>query len=737
MKPSTCFKKKNRFSCFLYAVLFFMVLVNSVLMPPRLNAFETSPSRIKWTEWNSTAFERARNEDKPLFLSITYPSCYWCYVMDEESFKNPEVADFLNEHFIPVRIDRDERPDLDQAYQDALKLMTGAGGWPVTLFLTHELKPFFGGTFFPSVDRWGKTGLLTALNEIRSKWILERESIEAFSEKVFQNMNQMESLRQVPGAIPAAELLRRAAENLRAEYDPAFGGFGAAPKFPRANEPVFLMRAYKRFRDREYLSMAENTLLKIRHSAVYDHLGGGVFRSAAQADWFLPQFEKMLYDQALLSGAYLELYQLTRNPAYASIAEDIFRYVLRDLLSPSGAFFAGQSSASVEEPSQPGLAVDGAYYVWDEQEIRDAFDAKAAPIVLEHYGVRYEGNVEKGGPYGNYRRKNMLSIQEDIQKLALQYKVSPEFVSKTLYEAKQKLFEMRRKRMPPAVDRRVLTDWNGLMISSLAKAGAMLGRQDYLDAASRVADFLLAKRLDSNGRLYHSTGGKNENVVLLLSDYAFFVQGLLDLYEAGFETRYLQEAVRLNQKMSELFADSGGGFRMTAGDAAAVFQIREIEDSHVPSGNAAAVSNLLRLSRILADESMRRSAEKHIQAFGGTLETAPRASLSMLLNIDWLTGPAYEVVLAGSDDAALKAMREALYEVYLPQKIVLHAGSGKDQQALEKLAPYIKDHAVFRSRTTAYVCRDYVCEAPTDRPQKLRQLLQSRAGENTAFRLFG
>lgn len=709
--------------------------------------FEKSPyllqhahNPVNWYPWGQEAFDAARSQGKPIFLSVGYSTCHWCHVMREESFENEDIAHTLNTYFISIKVDREERPDVDRVYMDALQMMTGSGGWPMTLFLTHELKPFFAGTYFPPDDRHGKPGFATVLNSIALKWFNEKETIENFSQGVVKNMQQLYSFKQIPGTLPGEETLKKAGAEFKKLYDKDFGGFGEAPKFPRAHNYIFLLRAYRRFKDKELLAMTEASLRGIRHGGIYDHLGGGVHRYATDAAWFLPHFEKMLYDQALLSRAYLELLRVTDNPIYGKIAADIFRYVLRDLKSPENVFYSAEDADSAPDAARPERKKEGAFYLWEEKEIRDIFDDKVAPIVLEHYGVRIKGNINQD-PLSEFKDKNVLHLQDDGLKLANQYKVSDDFVFDSLYGAKQTLFELRQKRPRPFLDDKVLTDWNGLMISSLAVGSAVLGEETYYIAAKQAADFILEKMMTPEGKLLHRYRQGEAGITGFLDDYAFFVRGLLDLYEAGFDARYLEQAKHLTEKMTELFEDkANGGFRLSSEDSEAfITPAKDIYDGALPSGNSVAISNILRLSKLLLDAELETKARFHIQAFAEIIKETPARYPEMLLNIDWLEGPVYEIVLAGDrQDPLLEELLKTVRGNYLARKVVvLRPTDDAKLGKLSDLLPFVENQGALNGKATAYVCQNYICDLPTQKPAKLKQLLRVRSGESGTFRLFG
>lgn len=680
---------------------------------------------VEWYPWGKEAFERAREEDKPIFLSIGYSTCHWCHVMEEESFENPEVARLMNENFISIKVDREERPDLDNVYMTAVQAMTGTGGWPLSVFLTPEGKPFFGGTYWPPEDRWGRQGFTSVLQAVARAWREERKAIidqgENLTEWIRKHVDPQHRLTSPLGR----ETLRHAYEELSGSFDSTYGGFGQGMKFPRSHTLSFLLRFWKRTGEKRALVMVEKTLSEMAQRGIWDHLGGGFHRYATDPQWFLPHFEKMLYDQAILSKTYLEAYQATGRHEYEAVVRKIFDYVLRDLRSKEGAFYSAEDADSVDP--QTSAKREGSFYVWEKSQIIELLGEEEGEIFSFIYGVEREGNVRED-PQGEFRRKNVLSLVRQPAEAAKEFKKPVPEIERILEESKRRLFEARLKRPRPCRDDKILTDWNGLMISSLAFGSRVLEEPRYEEAARRAAGFILENLVRKDGRLLHRYREREASILGTIEDYAFLIHGLIDLYEANFEASYLAEAKRLAQEMIRLFWDEKKeGFFFTAVDAEKlIVRSKEIYDGAIPSGNSIASLSLLRLGRLTMTRDFEEKAHDLFEAFSAQIHQNPEAYPQMLVSLDFALGPSREIVIAGdSQDEETADFLKAIYSRFIPNKVVmLHPRESEKRLVIEELFPFIKDHLPLGNKPTAYVCENYVCKLPTTHLSDLEKLLE-------------
>ena len=668
---------------------------------------------VDWYPWGEEAFEKARREKKPVFLSIGYSTCHWCHVMERESFEDPATAELLNKHFVPIKVDREERPDVDALYMQAVMQMTGQGGWPLSVFLTPDLHPFYGGTYFPPEDRWGHPGFKSLLRSLADAWETRREEVLRSGREIAEAL-QAEAASGASGKGELSkETLTQAFQSFSESYDETYGGFLPAPKFPRPHVLSFLLRYWKRTGGPEGLKIVEQTLRAMAAGGMVDQIGGGFHRYSTDAQWRVPHFEKMLYDQALLARAYLEAYQATGNAEYADTAREIFDYVLRDMSGPEGGFYSAEDADSLESGGEEKR--EGAFYVWTEWEIEQALGDADAGKFNPLYGVQLHGNAAHD-PTGEFAGKNILYQAHPVKP------DQREFVRR----CKQKLFEARNKRPRPHLDDKVLADWNGLMISSLAFGAQALDEPKYAEAARRAADFILKKMVRADGRLLHRWRDGEAAIPGHLEDYTFLIHGLVDLYQAGFNPADLAEAKRLTAEMSRLFWDDpAGGFFLTGIDAEKLLvRQKEIYDGAIPSGNSVAALDLIRVGRLTGDAELEKKAARLMEAFGGQVNRQPAAFPQMLIALDFALGPSSEVVVAGpAEDPAVREMLRVVRGVFNPNQVLILHPPGKSGTEIEQLAPFIKDQGMLGSKPTAYVCENHACNLPTSDPKKLKQLL--------------
>ncbi len=688
--------------------------------PPGKNrlSFEKSPyllqhaeNPVDWYPWGEEAFAKARSEDKPVFLSIGYSTCHWCHVMEHESFEDADVAKLLNETFICIKVDREERPDIDNIYMTVCQMMTGSGGWPLTVFLTAERIPFYAATYIP------KPAMLSMIPRVGDAWRDDRENLLRNTGQVVEALRGITS-GAVDGDGLGSEDLATAYDQLKGRYDSAMGGFGDSPKFPTPHNLMFLLRHWKRTGDDQALAMVENTLEKMRLGGVYDHVGFGFHRYSTDSRWFLPHFEKMLYDQAMLMMAYTEAYQATGNDAYRETASEIATYVLRDMTDPEGGFYSAEDADSEGE--------EGLFYVWTEAQLREVLGPDA-DFVIELFGASNEGNwVEEAS--ADRSGSNILFLDRPFEKTAKASGESVEALRERWEPLRKKLFDAREKRIHPYKDDKILTDWNGLMIAAMAKAARAFGEPAYAEAASRSAQFILSTMKAPDGGLLHRYRDGEASITSMVDDYSFFVWGLLELYESTFEIGHLENALRLNDYLIEHFWDGEkGGLFFTSDDGEKlIVRTKEVYDGAIPSGNSVAMLNLIRLSRITARTGYEDRARDIGRTFHEQVARGASAFTMMMSAVDFVAGPSFEIVVAGHagrDDSRL--MVEALNRRFIPSKVVLFRPEDAPEPVV-KLAPYTRTQAAMDGAATVYVCRNYACELPVTDVAAMLELLGER-----------
>jgi len=685
---------------------------------------------VDWYAWGGEAFAKARAEDKPIFLSIGYSTCHWCHVMERESFENAVVAAQLNRDFVPIKVDREERPDVDRIYMSFVQAATGGGGWPMSVWLTPKLEPFFGGTYFPPEDRWGHAGFSSVLTQIAKAWRSDRDRI---GESARQALAQLEKQSAFDGA-PAGShapidyaVIESGFSIFRRTYDSEMGGFGQAPKFPRPAVFEFLLRYHARTGNREALEMTLHTLRKMAEGGMNDQLGGGFHRYSVDERWFVPHFEKMLYDQAQLATSYLEAFQITGEKSFAETARRIFDYLLRDMTAPEGGCYSAEDADSVIRPEEPSVKGEGAFYIWSADEIRLTVPAPAAEWFAYRYGVAEGGNVVND-PHSEFSGRNILYQAASVEETAEQFGRPVDEVRAGLEAAEAALLKARASRVRPHLDDKILTAWNGLMISALALGGAVLEEPRYAEAARRAADFALGHLFEpETGQLLRRYRDGEAAIPGFLEDYAMFTQALLDLYEAQFDRRDMEWAVRLAEKQSALFEDpAGGGFFHSPADAGdLVLRLKEDYDGAEPSGNSIAILNLLRLAQITGRLEFRASAERALAAFAPRLARVPVALPAMLTACEfYLAEPRQIVVVGPRDSAGTRALLRAFHSRFVANRIVLLVDTEETRHALAAGIPAIEAMQLAGGLPSAYVCRNYACQLPVTEAAQLAELLQ-------------
>jgi len=592
---------------------------------------------VDWYPWGDEAFAKARRENKPIFLSVGYSTCHWCHVMAHESFESAAVAKILNVHFVPVKVDREERPDVDRVYMTYVQATTGGGGWPMSVWLTPDLKPFFGGTYFPPTDKWGRPGFPTILRRIADAWRNDQKTVIASAESALDYLRGATAMDKAGTAALDAACFDEAYARIRASYDAECGGFGGAPKFPRPVVPDFLLRYYIRTQEKAALDMVLVTLRKMAEGGMYDHLGSGFHRYSVDARWHVPHFEKMLYDQAQLVNTYLRAYQLTRDPFHARIARETLDYVLRDMTGPDGQFYSAEDADS-DIPCQPGQHAEGAFYVWTQAEVEALLPGMDGQLFAYRYGVVPDGNVQED-PHGEFTGKNVLYLAQTLEATAAQFALTATEAEALLAAARRKLFEARKGRPRPHRDDKSITAWNGLMISAFARAYQVLGEAAYLAAARRAAAFIRQNLVDGKtGGLWRRYRDGEAAIAGYADDYAFLIQGLIDLYEAGLDVDLLTWAVALQTRMDNDFRDAeqGGYFSTTGTDQTVLMRMKEEYDGAEPSPNSIAVMNLLRLAQMTEKAAYAEKAEETLRAFGADPQRLSQTMPAMLSALDFL-----------------------------------------------------------------------------------------------------
>src|SRR6266436_3594509 len=689
---------------------------------------------VDWYPWGEEAFAKARRENKPIFLSVGYSTCHWCHVMAHESFESEDVATIMNREFVNIKVDREERPDVDRVYMTFVQATTGGGGWPMSVWLTPDLKPFVGGTYFPPEDRYGQPGFKKVLERVATAWKENHDKIVGQGGQIVAALRESQSAATAEGKIDVA-ILEAAYKQLDRSYDPKEGGFGNAPKFPRPVTLNFLTRFYARDpksdAGKQPLEMALFTLRKMAAGGMHDHIGGGFHRYSVDRYWHVPHFEKMLYDQAQLAAAYLDAFQITRDRQYESVARDILDYVARDMTSEDGGFFSAEDADSpvVAGIGDPGHSKtkEGAFYIWTKKEIDEAL-GDAAEIFDFHYGVQAHGNAPEGSdPHDEFRGKNILIERHTIAETAERFKKSEEEISKSLAQSREKLFAVRTKRPRPHLDDKIIAAWNGLMISAYARAAQLLDDPRYLEIATRAAKFLRANLYEEKSKLlYRNYRGGRSDIEGFADDYAFVIQGLLDLYEASFDVRWLKFATQLQETQDRLFFDekSGAYFSTSGKDQSVFLRMKDDNDGAEPAASSVAALNLLRLSQLRNDQPMSERARKTIAAFATTLSHFPSAMPQLLVALDYSLSKPRQIVIAGRKDAPeTKALLREVHRHFLPKTILLLADGGEGQKYLGEKNEAIRAMSLVEGKPAAYVCENFTGKAPVTNAGQLAKLL--------------
>ncbi len=667
---------------------------------------------VDWYPWCEEALEKARGEDKPIFLSVGYSACHWCHVMAHESFEDEVTAAILNEHFVNIKVDREERPDLDSIYMSAVQIVSGSGGWPMSVFLTPELKPFYAGTYFPPRDMYGRPGFKTVLAGVIETWRSNRDKIDQSAEQITGYIRQSMDMRLGQEQDVSPVLLERAAAELSRSFDSADGGFGPAPKFPSSPSIQVLLRYYLHSGDEALKEMALFTLRKMAWGGLYDQLGGGFHRYSVDAQWLVPHFEKMLYDNAQLADVYLEAFQLTGDALYERVARETLDYVLRDMRDNAGGFHSAEDADSEGQ--------EGKFYLWTQEEIEGILGSEDARFFCAYYGVLPNGNFASHEPY--HRGQNILNVPKAPESVARAWGCDATTLEARLTPLRETLLSVRSRRVRPGLDDKVLVSWNALIISALAHGYQVLEDPRYRQAAEEAAQFLLTGMV-REGELQRAYRRGKAQFAAYLDDYAFLSVALIDLYEATFEPRWLEDAEALTRSMIARFWDEAeGGFYFTSeAHKDLIARNKPVYDGAEPSGNSMAVLALLRLGRLLDDRDFLRKGERLLRLNHINMSTSPRAVLKMLVALDFLLAPAREVVLVGNlSDPTLQAMRRAVHRSFVPNKVMAHL----DPTAGSSM-PLLAGKTLVDGKPATYVCRNYACEAPVTTAEGVAKILAS------------
>lgn len=685
-------------------------------MPNRLSR-ETSPyllqhqnNPVDWFPWGPEALGRAKKEERPIFLSIGYSACHWCHVMEHESFENQGIADYLNQHFVCIKVDREERPDLDQIYMNAVQLMTGRGGWPMSVFLTPDLQPFFGGTYWPPTSGRGMPGFDQVLSAVVDAWQNRREAAVAQAAEMTEHLQRVGEETEVERKAESGkwlnlQLLKSAEQKLQRAFDWTHGGFGTAPKFPHSMDLQVLLRMWQRHPGPESLHMVTLTLDKMAAGGIYDHLAGGFARYSVDERWLVPHFEKMLYDNSLLMAAYLEAFTATHEERFARTARETADYILKYMTDPTGGFHSTEDADSEGE--------EGKFYVWTPKEIETVLGKERADLFCYVYDVAPEGNFEHG--------HSILNLPKTIAQCAAIKGIEVKKLEQDLTQMRQELLAVRDKRIRPSKDDKILVSWNALMADALAKASVILSRPEYLAAAEKAANFILAKMSRPDGRLLHTYRHGEAKLDAYLDDYAYLVNALVTLYESSASERWIDEAVRLADILLARFADNErGGFYFTADDhEQLIARNKDLHDSSVPSGNAMAATALLRLGKLCGRNDYLSAAESALLAGLSVMTQAPTAAGQLLIALDMYIGPMPEIVLVAPDNDETSTALKDLQQRFIPRRVL---GRGKPgQQHSMHLAPLFAGRTSAGDQPSVFICESFACQAPVSGLEAIRQ----------------
>jgi len=669
---------------------------------------------VNWFPWSDEAFKKAKDEDRPIFLSIGYSTCHWCHVMEKESFEDEEVANLMNDAFISIKVDREERPDIDGVYMSVCQMITGSGGWPLTIVMTPDKKPFFTGTYFPKHNRFNRIGMMDLVPRLKEVWLTKKDELLKSADEISASLNKQNIISDTTEIDET--VLDKAYDELSRRYDETDGGFGNAPKFPSPHNLLFLLRYWKRKKEPKALEMVEKTLTEMRCGGIYDHVGFGFARYSTDQHWLVPHFEKMLYDQAMLVMAYTETYLVTKNKFYKETAQEILEYVLRDMTHPEGGFYSAEDADSEGE--------EGKFYLWDADELRNVLDRDESDFAIKVFNLAQDGNwidESKGMMPGT----NILHLKKSNKELADEFNISDDDFSKTLESIRKKLFTYREKRIHPYKDDKILTDWNGLMISALTKAAQAFDNKLYSDAAIKSYSFIEIYLTGKDGKLIHRFRDGESGLPSHIDDYAFMINASIDLYEATFEIKYLKRAIELNDiLMKDFWDEQNGGFYFTSSTSEELIaRQKDVYDGAIPSGNSIALLNLIRLSRFTANIYFEKKASILVKYFSGYISGSPSSFCMFMCGLDFLLSSSTEIVIVfKQNDGILAEGINLIRSIFNPNKVVILKSYNLDKVFAEMLS-FTKDMKMMNNNTTFYVCRDYACNQPVCSIEALKKLL--------------
>lgn len=677
---------------------------------------------VDWHPWNEDTFELAKKMNKPIFLSVGYSACYWCHVMEREVFENDEIAKLMNDYFVNVKVDREERPDVDRVYMTALQAMTGSGGWPMSMFLTPELKPFYGATYVPPKAKYGRAGFEDVIEQIHEVWIKKENEVIESSNKITDNLqNAIESkiIKENDSELNK-DILVNAFTTIQKIYDEEYGGFGSGNKFPRPVVFNFLLDYYYHTKDFKSLDMVTFSLKKMYEGGMYDHLAGGFHRYSVDNIWRVPHFEKMLYDQAQLITTYVNTYLVTKNKFFLFVAEDTAHYVLENLQNNDGGYFSAEDAESAPDAAEPKAKEEGAYYIWQKDEIEKILGKEEAKIFNFYYGIEQHGNTIND-PHEVFGTKNVLFILNDIFDTAKHFERTPEEIARIIDDSRTLLLKERVKRPKPGLDDKILTSWNGLMISALANIYKVTGNALYLESAVKAAGFI-KNNLYKDKALLHRYRDGESRFEGTLEDYAYLISGLLDLYEAAFDFKNLEFAIELNDITVDKFYDNenGGFFDVGSEIKDVILKTKDTYDGAEPAGNSIQIMNMLRLGYMTDNKDLIEKAEQSLKLFSYDINRLPFSSPQMLCALSFILNSPKEIIITGElKNEKTKELMNCVDQLFIPNKVELHS-----TDELAKISPFIKNLVSDNNESKVYVCENYQCNLPTDETEKLRELLK-------------
>ncbi|WP_094228377.1 thioredoxin domain-containing protein [Methanolobus psychrotolerans] len=671
---------------------------------------------VDWYPWGDEAFKKANEEKKPIFLSIGYSTCHWCHVMEKESFENNTVAQLLNDSFVSIKVDREERPDIDSIYMSVCQAITGSGGWPLTILMTPDKKPFYAATYIPRESRYGIPGMIDIIPAIKELWINKKEELVNSADAITSAVSTSGKNEQQVSI--DENILKKSFEQLSGSFDDVNAGFGRAPKFPIPHHLTFLLRYWKRTGNSKALEMVERTLNAMRMGGIYDQIGFGFHRYSTDRQWLVPHFEKMLYDQALMVIALSETYQATGNTEHRSTAKEILTYLKRDMLSKEGGFYSAEDADSEGE--------EGKFYIWTTEQIDEILGNEDAALFKDIFNINNDGNfTDEHAKVLN--GKNIPHLTESMNEIISRKTNHVEAITVSLERSSRKLFNAREKRIRPSKDDKILTDWNGLAIVALCKAAQAFDEEEYAKMARDAADFFIKKMTDNDGKMKHRYREGEAAIDAFLEDYAFFIWGLIELYQTNFETKYIEHALKLNNYLLNHFYDNeDGGFFHTSDEAEElIFRSKEVYDGAIPSGNSVCIMNLLKLAKITADSEFESVAHRTIEAFAGKVNAAPIGYTQFMSAISFAMRESIEIVIAGNlEDAETRDIITFINERFMPEKVLLFKHEGMEDK-IKNIAVYTKDMETMDGKTTVHICHNHNCKLPSNDMDNVKEHIEN------------